>query len=229
MPRNLSPRCLRLEERKTVRLPHPRILHHPNRKAQRTTSYRTCCSCASGFRSSPLRLPSSLTLWVARAQCLGKSKRLVRLVHSLPPCTPSSPFTVEHLPSVPEAQEDVAEFSEAIRDLAQLTVFSSTFRYILRDIFISTRAILAQTAAAVGEAASEIQFAANTVEPLVDPNNDLSTALDQQLSTVLGEAASNTAQVIGLVGEEVTNQAKNTVITRIQEVSVTSTTILNAI
>jgi len=136
---------------------------------------------------------------------------------------------VEHLPSVPEAQEDVADFAEAVTSLAQLTIFSSTFRYILSDIFISTRAILAQTIAAVGEAASDIQIAANTVEPLIDPNNDLSTTLDQQISTVVGEAAANTAQVIGLVGEEVTDQAKKIVINRIQEVSTSSTTMINTI
>ena len=89
----------------------------------------------------------------------------------------------------------------------------------MRDIFVSARAILAQTIAAVGEAASEIQIAANTVEPLIDPENELSTTLDQQLSTVVGETASNAAQVIGLVGEEVTDQAKNIVINRIQEVN----------
>lgn len=81
----------------------------------------------------------------------------------------------------------------------------------------------------MGEAASEIQFAASTVEPLIDPNNDLSTTLDQQLSAAVGEAASNTAQVIGLVGEEVTNQAKNTVINRIQEVSANSAGMINVI
>ena len=137
----------------------------------------------------------------------------------LPSCGRLFLFTVEHLPSVPEAQEDVTDLAEAVKDLAQLTIFSSTFRYILRDIFISTRAILAQSIAAVGEAASEIQIVATTVEPLIDPENDLSIALDQQLSTMVGEAASNTAQVINLVGEEVTDQAKNIVINRIQEVS----------
>ena len=81
----------------------------------------------------------------------------------------------------------------------------------------------------MGEAASEIQIAANVVEPLIDPNNDLSTTLDHQLSTVVGEAAANTAQVIGLVGEEVTDQAKNIVINRIQEASASSTTMINAI
>jgi len=164
---------------------------------------------------------------VARVLCLKKSKRLVgaRLLLALHVCLPQ--LTVEHLPSVPEAQEDVAELAEAIRDLAQLTIFSSTFRYILRDIFISTRAILAQSIAAVGEAASEIQIAANTVEPLIDPENDLSTALDQQISTVVGEAASNTAQVISLVGEEVTDQAKNIVINRIQEVNANFTVMTN--
>ena len=114
------------------------------------------------------------------------------------------------------------ELTEAVKNLAQLTIFSSTFRYILRDIFLSTRAILAQSISAIGEAASEIQFAANTVEPLIDPENDLSTALDQQLSAVVGEAASNTAQIISLVGEEVIDQAKNIVINRIQEVNVNS-------
>ena len=123
------------------------------------------------------------------------------------------------MPSVHETQEDVAELAEAVKNLAQLTIFSSTFRYILRDVFFSTRAILAQGVAAVGEAASEIQIAANTVETLIDPENDLSTALDQQLSAVVGEAASNTAQVVGLVGEEVTDQAKNIVKSRIQEVN----------
>ena len=167
--------------------------------------------------------------WVARAHCLRKFKKLVILTLSLPASARLSRFTVDHLPSVPEAQEDVADFAEAIGNLAQLTIFSSTFRYILRDIFISTRAILAQTVTAVGEAASEIQIAANTVEPLIDPNNDLSTTLDQQFSTVVGEAAANTAQVIGLVGEEVTDQSKNIVINRIQEVSASSTTVINAI
>jgi hypothetical protein len=81
----------------------------------------------------------------------------------------------------------------------------------------------------VGEAASEIQITANTVEPLIDPENDLSTTLDQQLSTVVGEAASNTAQVISLVGEEVTDQAKNIVINRIQEVNANSTAMTNPI
>ena len=193
------------------------------------TSYRNCYSRASGFRPSPLRLLSPLMSWVARAQCLRKFKKLVILTRSLPASARLSRFTVDHLPSVPEAQEDVADFAEAIGNLAQLTIFSSTFRYILRDIFISTRAILAQTITAVGEAASEIQIAANTVEPLIDPNNDLSTTLDQQFSTVVGEAAGNTAQVIGLVGEEVTDQSKNIVINRIQEVSASSTTVINAI
>lgn len=134
-----------------------------------------------------------------------------------------SRFTVEHLPSVPEAQEDIAELTGAVKNFAQLTIFSSAFRYILKDIFISTRAILAQSIAAVGEAASEIQITANTVESLIDPENGLSTALDQQLPAIAGEAASNAAQVISLVGEEVTDQAKNIVINRIQEVTVNST------
>ena len=138
-------------------------------------------------------------------------------------------FTVEHLPSVPEAQEDIAELTEAVKNFAQLTIFSSTFRYILKDVFISTRAILAQSIAAVGEAASEIQITANTVEPLIDPENGLSTALDQQLPAIVGEAASNAAQVIGLVGEEVTNQAKSIVVSRIQEVTVNSTTINDSV
>jgi hypothetical protein len=133
------------------------------------------------------------------------------------------------LPSIPETQEDIAELAEAVKDLAQLTVFSSTFRYILRDIFISTRAILAQGISAVGEAASEIQIAANTIEPLIDPEKDLSTALDQQLSTVVGEAASNTAQAIGSVGEKVTDQAKNIVINRIREVNDKQTIMINSI
>jgi len=145
--------------------------------------------------------------------------RLVRIRSLLPSCPRLSPSTVEHLPSVPEAQEDATELAGAVRNLAQLTIFSSTFRYILRDIFISTRAILAQSVAAVGEAASEIQIAANIVEPLIDPEKDPSVALDQQLSTVVGEAASKTAQVINLVGEEVTDQAKDIVINRIQEVN----------
>lgn len=140
-----------------------------------------------------------------------------------------SRFTVGHLPSVPEAEEDVTQLTEAVRNLTQLTIFSSTFRYILRDIFISTRAILAQSIAAVGEAASEIQIAANTVEPLIDPENDLPTTLNQQLSTVVGEAASNTAQIISLVGEEVTDQAKNIVINRIQEVNVDSVLTTNSV
>lgn len=72
----------------------------------------------------------------------------------------------------------------------------------------------------MGEAAAEVQITANTVEPLIDPENELSTTIDQQLSTVLGEAAANTAQVISLVGEEVTDQAKTIVINRIQEASV---------
>ena len=166
---------------------------------------------------------------VAQVQYLRKFKRRVR-PRSLPPsCVRSLQFTVEHLPSVPEVQEDVAELAEAIKNLAQLTIFSSTFRYILRDIFISTRAILAQSIAAVGEAASEIQIAANTVESLIDPENDLSTTLNQKLSTVAGEAASNTAQVINLVGEEVTDQAKNIVINRIQEVRANASTRTNAI
>ena len=130
---------------------------------------------------------------------------------------------------VPEAQEDITELAEAVRNLAQLTVFSSTFRYILRDIFLSTRAILAQSIAAVGEAASEIKIGANTVEPLIDPENDLSTTFDQQLSTVVGEAASNTAQAISLVGDEVTDQAKKIVISRIQEVNVNSIVTSSAI
>ena len=138
------------------------------------------------------------------------------------------PDTVERLPSVPETQEDIAELAEAVRNLAQLTIFSSTFRYILRDVFISTRAILARSVAAVGEAASEVQITANTVEPLIDPENDLSTTLNQQLSTVVGEAASNTAQVISLVGEEVTDQAKNIVINRIQEASTVLTTAVSS-
>lgn len=113
----------------------------------------------------------------------------------------------------------MTELAEAVKNLARLTIFSSTFRYILKDIFTSTRAILAQSIAAVGEAASEIQIAANTVEPLIDPENGFSTALDEQLSTVVGEAASNTAQVASLVGEEVTDQTKNIMINRIQEVN----------
>lgn len=133
------------------------------------------------------------------------------------------------MPSVPETQDDIAELAEAVKNLTQLTIFSSTFRYILRDIFISTRAILAQTIAAVGEAASEIQIAANTIEPLVDPENNLSTTLDQQLSTVVEEATSNTAQAISLVGEEVMDQAKDIVINRIQEVDKRLTTITNLI
>ena len=133
------------------------------------------------------------------------------------------------MPSVPETQDDIAELAEAVKNLTQLTIFSSTFRYILRDIFISTRAILAQTIAAVGEAASEIQIAANTIEPLVDPENNLSTTLDQQLSTVVEEATSNTAQAINLVGEEVMDQAKDIVINRIQEVDKRLTTITNLI
>ena len=88
----------------------------------------------------------------------------------------------------------------------------------MKDIFLSTRAILAQGISAIGEAASEIQITANTVEPLIDPENGLSTALGQQLSTVAGEAASNTAQAIGLVEEEVIDQTKNIVKNRIQEV-----------
>ncbi|KAF9650948.1 hypothetical protein BDM02DRAFT_3184891 [Thelephora ganbajun] len=124
---------------------------------------------------------------------------------------------IEHLPSVPEVQEDVGELAEAVKDLAQLTIFSSTFRFILRDIFTSMRAILAQGIAAVGEVASEIQIAANMVEPLIDPKNALSTTLDQQLSTVVGEAASSTVQVMSLVGDKVTDQTKNIVINRIQE------------
>lgn len=151
----------------------------------------------------------------------------MRPLSPFPVCARLSRFTVEHLPSVPEAQEDVAELAGAVRNLAQLTIFSSTFRYILRDIFISTRAILAQTIAAVGEAASEIQIAANTVEPLIDPENDLSTTLGQHLSTVVGEAASNTAQIISLVGEEATDQAKNIVINRIQEVNAASAVMTN--
>ena len=75
----------------------------------------------------------------------------------------------------------------------------------------------------MGEAASEIQIAANTVEPLIDPENDLSTALDRQLSTVVGEAVSNTAQVVNLVGEEVADQAKTIVVNRIQEVNTSPT------
>jgi len=165
---------------------------------------------------------------VAQVPYLRKFKRPVRPSPFLARVHLSR-FTVEHLPSVPEAQEDVTELAEAVRDLAQLTIFSSTFRYILRDIFLSTRAILAQSIAAVGEAASEIQIAANTVEPLIDPENDLSTTLEQQISTVVGEAASNTAQVISLVGEEVTDQAKNIVINRIQEVNVNSVTMSSAI
>ena len=165
---------------------------------------------------------------MARVIYLRKFKRLVRS-SSFPARVHLSRFTVEHLPSVPEVQEDITELAEAVRNLAQLTVFSSTFRYILRDIFLSTRAILAQSIAAVGEAASEIQIAANTVEPLIDPENDLSTTLDQQLSTVIGEAASNTAQVISLVGDEVTDQAKNIVINRIQEVNVNSIVISSSI
>ena len=109
-----------------------------------------------------------------------------------------------------------------------MTIFSSTFRYILRDVFISTRAILAQSVAAVGEAAAEVQITANAVEPLIDPENDLSTTLNQQLSTVVGEAASNTAQVVSLVGEEVTDQAKNIVINRIQEASTVLTTMVGS-
>lgn len=81
----------------------------------------------------------------------------------------------------------------------------------------------------MGEAASEIQITANTVGPLIDPENGLSTALDQQLSTVVGEAASNTAQVISSVGEEVTDQAKHVVINRIQEVNGESATVVNFI
>lgn len=100
---------------------------------------------------------------------------------------------------------------------------------MLRDIFVSTRAILAQSIAAVGEAASEIQIAANTVEPLIDPENDLSTTLEQQLSTIVGEAASNTAQIISLVGDEVTDEAKNIVINRIQEVNPKLTVMTNSI
>lgn len=141
----------------------------------------------------------------------------------------SSQFTAEHLPSVPEAQEDVAELAESLKDLAQLTIFSSTFRYILRDVFISTRAILSQSIAAVGEAASEIQIAANTVKPLIGPENDLSTTLDQQLSAVVDEAASNTAQVTSLVGKEVTDRAKAIVINRIQEVNANLTIVTNSI
>lgn len=141
----------------------------------------------------------------------------------------SSQFKVDHLPSIPEAQEDTAELVEAVRNLAQLIVFSSAFRYILRDIFISTRAILAQSVAAVGEAASEIQIAANTVEPLIGPENDLSTTLDQQLSAVVDEAASNTAQVTSLVGKEVTDRAKAIVINRIQEVNANLTIVTNSI
>ena len=163
---------------------------------------------------------------MARVPYLRKFKRLVRSF-PLAACVHLSRPVVEHLPSVLEAQEDVAELAEAVKNLAQLTIFSSTFRYILRDIFISTRAILAQTIVAVGEAASEIQIAANTAEPLIDPENDLSTTLDQQLSTVVGEAASNTAQIISSVGEEVTDQAKNIVINRIQEVSAKLTAVIN--
>lgn len=166
---------------------------------------------------------------MARVLYLGGFKRLVSPPSPSPACARLSRFTVEHLPSVPEAQEDVVELTEAARNLAQLTVFSSTFRYILRDIFISTRAILAQSVAAVGEAASEIQITANTVEPLIDPENDLSITLDQQLSTVIGEAATNTAQVISLVGEEVTDQAKHIVINRIQEVNADSVAVTDVI
>lgn len=169
-----------------------------------------------------------MTSWAARVPYLRKFKRLVR-PSPFPACVHLSRFTVEHLPSVPEAQEDITELAEAVRNLAQLTVFSSTFRYILRDIFLSTRAILAQSIAAVGEAASEIKIAANTVEPLIDPENDLSTTFDQQLSTVVGEAASNTAQAISLVGDEVTDQAKKIVISRIQEVNVNSIVMSSAI
>ena len=169
-----------------------------------------------------------MTSWAARVPYLRKFRRLVRS-SPFPACVHLSRFTVEHLPSVPEAQEDITELAEAVRNLAQLTVFSSTFRYILRDIFLSTRAILAHSIAAVGEAASEIKIAANTVEPLIDPENDLSTTFDQQLSTVVGEAASNTAQAISLVGDEVTDQAKKIVISRIQEVNVNSIVMSGAI
>ena len=169
-----------------------------------------------------------MTSWAARVPYLRKFRRLVRS-SPFPACVHLSRFTVEHLPSVPEAQEDITELAEAVRNLAQLTVFSSTFRYILRDIFLSTRAILAQSIAAVGEAASEIKIAANTVEPLIDPENDFSTTFDQQLSTVVGEVASNTAQAISLVGDEVTDQAKKVVISRIQEVNVNSIVMSSAI
>ena len=127
-------------------------------------------------------------------------------------------LTVEHLPSIPETQEDIRELADAVRNLAQLTIFSSTFRYILGDIFTSTRVILAQGVAVVGEAASEIQIAANKVEPLIDPGNDLSTVLDRQISTAVGEAASDTAQAATSVREEVTDQTKRIIINRVQEV-----------
>ncbi|GLB39185.1 hypothetical protein LshimejAT787_0603470 [Lyophyllum shimeji] len=83
---------------------------------------------------------------------------------------------------------DTTELIKSLKALAQLLLTSSAFRLLLCDMFASTRELLAQVAADIGNVAEQVQVAAEGVEKVAsiggDSLNILTEKVDDAVETV---------------------------------------------
>ncbi|KZT37835.1 hypothetical protein SISSUDRAFT_1120040 [Sistotremastrum suecicum HHB10207 ss-3] len=87
------------------------------------------------------------------------------------------------LPSRSEARSDADTFLRSIRSIVSFVFTSSTFRYFLSDLFLTSREILADAATGVAQAASMVQERALDIEETVRPGSTEGEFLDEPVNS----------------------------------------------
>ncbi|KAG8903533.1 hypothetical protein FRC01_009167, partial [Tulasnella sp. 417] len=76
------------------------------------------------------------------------------------------------IPSSAQVQHDAQTFSDSIKTLATLLFTSSAFRLLLTDVFVTTREILADLAAQIGDVALVVESGAHVAEGVIRPSEE---------------------------------------------------------
>lgn len=134
-----------------------------------------------------------------------------------------SPFSlVLNIPTTDELQADTKKLAVSATKLFTLVFTSSAFRVLLQDVLISSREVLAGTAATVSRTAGQVQVAAEKIEYMADPNHGPDPT-QEDVSAAINEAGKNSAEAFVELQEDATDTARNVFITRIQGVGLSLT------
>ena len=131
------------------------------------------------------------------------------------------------IPSFKELDNDMRRLSDAVFTLSRILLTSSSFRLLLSDVLLTSRALLADAAAEVGQVAHVVESRAGSAEKALrtgdketePPGNGLEEAA-KQVKDGIKDVGEDTKEKWEGLGAEAFDRLKESAVNRLQKVSI---------